>query len=208
MCVFSEIRLINFIAVGRSKVWTLGWRVWRQQLLEDFFITRIILHCIFEPISSFISSMGQYLHLSYLQQVSDLLRSEHLGLAARLGYIAKKIQQKHLVHIKGIDAPRLRKCKTCQAPLNVEDIRHEQQWILVKCPLCGLIKRYGLLADKKHAKKVSPKKRKRKKATTTKPSDELEIIEVPRISPRKLRKTTLLVRKAQEGMKKKPPIVE
>lgn len=148
--------------------------------------------------------MGQQLHLSYLQQVSDLLQDKHKRLAARLGYIAKKIQQKHVVHIKGIDAPRLRKCKACQGPLNVEDIRHEVQWIVVKCPLCSLTKRYGLLDDKKLIKKTSPNKRKRKwRSPKTPPKasdhDEPEIIAVTRLSPRKLRSGTLMIRRAFEA---------
>lgn len=84
-----------------------------------------------------------YLHLSYLQQVSDLLENEHKPLAARLSFIAKKISSKHQIHINGADVPKLRHCKACQAPITCDNIRSKSKSLVVKCSLCGFTKSYS-----------------------------------------------------------------
>lgn len=82
-------------------------------------------------------------HLAYLQQASDLLEDKHKPLAARLGFIAKKISTKHLVHSNGADPPKLRHCKACQAPITCEDVKSKRKSLNIKCSLCGLTRKYS-----------------------------------------------------------------
>lgn len=85
-----------------------------------------------------------YLHLSYLQQLSDLLEDKHKTQAARLNYIAKQICEKHVVHISGYDPPKLKRCKACQAPILSDDLLIENKMLVKKCSLCGFKRRYGI----------------------------------------------------------------
>lgn len=98
-----------------------------------------------------------FLHLAYLQQVSDLLEERHQPLAARLGFIASKISAKHLVHVNGADTPKLRRCKACQAPITCDDIRSAKKKIFVKCSLCGLERHYSV--SKEQLKRAEPRKK-------------------------------------------------
>lgn len=112
--------------------------------------------------------MTYHEHLAYLQQVSDLVESHSKPLAARLGFIAKKICAKHTVHISGLDAPKLRKCKACYAPITVDDIKFQDKQLLVKCSLCGIQRRYGQkISSRKSTRRTKeekkPKRRRRKK---------------------------------------------
>lgn len=84
-----------------------------------------------------------FVHLAYLQQVSELLEDKHKPIAARLGFIAKKIASKHLVHIKGTDSPKLRRCKACQAPITCADVKSKNGSLHVRCPLCGVERKYS-----------------------------------------------------------------
>lgn len=109
-----------------------------------------------------------FLHLAYLQQVSDLLEDQHKPLAARLGFIASKISSKHLVHVNGADPPKLRRCKACQAPITCDNVRPEARKILVKCSLCGFQRRYSIASDHpKQQQKRQPDERAGATATAT-----------------------------------------
>lgn len=85
-----------------------------------------------------------FLHLAYLQQVSDLLEDKHKPLAARLGYIAKKISTKHLIHTNGADQPKLRRCKACYAPITTDNIKSRRRKLLIHCSLCGFKRKYSI----------------------------------------------------------------
>lgn len=119
--------------------------------------------------------MACHNQLSYLQQVSDLLQDKYKRLAARLGYIAKLIQLGQQVHTRGTDAPRLMRCKACHAPINFDNIRHEERWIHIKCSLCGLRRKYSILKDIKLYKR-RPTRRQKKIRRADSP-EEIEIIE-------------------------------
>lgn len=84
-------------------------------------------------------------HLSYLQQLSDLLEDKHKPLAARFGYIAKKIASKHVVHINGADPPKLRHCFCCHAPITSSDVRCNGAKLFIECSLCGQRRRYNVI---------------------------------------------------------------
>lgn len=114
--------------------------------------------------------------LSYLQQASDILQDKYKRLAARLGYTAKLIQLGHQVHVKGIDAPRLRRCKACHAPLGFDNIRHEERWLYIKCSLCGVQRKYSILNNMKLYKKRSKRRKRNKKKAGL--QRDVEIIEV------------------------------
>lgn len=86
-----------------------------------------------------------HLHLSYLQQVSDLLEDQHKPLAAKLGYIAKKIASKHVVHTSGTDSLKLRHCQSCQAPITCTDTKCDKGKLILKCSLCGNTRRYRVI---------------------------------------------------------------
>lgn len=105
-----------------------------------------------------------YLHLAYLQQLSQLLGHQHKNLAGRLGYIAKKISQKHVVHTNGADLPKLFLCKACQTPVDVRDVQSKGKKTILKCPSCGFKRSYS-------NSRVRPnKKASKKKNKTTKDS--------------------------------------
>lgn len=84
----------------------------------------------------------QFIHLSYLQQLSELLEDKTKSQAARLGFIAKQIQEKHVIHINGADTPKLRRCKACHGPITCDDVINKKKNLTIKCSLCGNTKRY------------------------------------------------------------------
>lgn len=136
-----------------------------------FHISSSLLPC--KQILGYCNSIMTLHHLAYLQQVSDILESSCKPLAARLGFIAKKIASKHVIHIKGIDAPKLRRCKACQAPITVSDVKFNRKQIVASCSLCKFQKRYGQQARKRkntikrkedgRNRKKNQKRRRRKK---------------------------------------------
>lgn len=84
-----------------------------------------------------------HLHLAYLQQVSQLINDKHKPLAAYYAYISKKIELKHLVHIRGADPPKTSRCKACQAPITCDNIQSRAKKLVVKCSLCGFIRMFS-----------------------------------------------------------------
>lgn len=87
-----------------------------------------------------------HLHLEYLDQLSGLLKEEHPSQAARLGYIAKQICEKHVIHIDGVDTPKLVRCKACRVPITSECVMMtKEKQFKVKCRTCGHLRRYGIL---------------------------------------------------------------
>lgn len=95
---------------------------------------------------------GTHCHLAYLQQVSEILEDEHKRLAARLGYIAKKISAKYVIHVNGVDTPKLRRCKVCQSQITLGEIHYKSKTIHIKCSLCGTQRRYPVAKKKKGRK--------------------------------------------------------
>ena len=83
-----------------------------------------------------------------------MLEDKHKPLAARLGFIAKKIASKHLVHIKGLDPPKLRRCKACQAPITCEDVKSKRKLLVITCSLCGIKRHYSNSLNDTKTKKV------------------------------------------------------
>lgn len=97
------------------------------------------------------SSMAQstHLHLQYLDTLSEVLGDKHPSQAARLGYIAKQVCEKHVVHIRGVDAPKLLRCKACRAFINIDSIKStKSKTIEVRCNLCNQSRFYGLTKKK------------------------------------------------------------
>lgn len=92
-------------------------------------------------------------HLSYLQQVSDLIEDDHKSLAAHYGYIAKKIASKNVIHLSGIDPSRLRHCAACQAPITSRDLKNDKGKLNVKCTLCGLKRSYPIAKKQERKQK-------------------------------------------------------
>lgn len=83
----------------------------------------------------------QNFQLSYLEQLSELLEDKYKSQCARLGYISKQIREKHVVHVKGADPPKIKHCKSCQAMITCNDvISRRRHKILIKCPLCNYSK--------------------------------------------------------------------
>lgn len=103
-------------------------------------------------------------HLSYLHQVSDLLQDKLKSQAARLGHIAKEVQLKYVVHIRGSDPPKLRRCKACQSPLGCDNIGVKGSFIEAKCPLCGLRKKFSSSRERETQRIVGKRRKKRRKA--------------------------------------------
>lgn len=90
-----------------------------------------------------------HLHISYLQQASEILQEDYKPLAARLNNIAKRIAAKHVIKIKSVDSPKLMFCKTCQAPFTCDNFRvGKKESIIVKCSLCELTRRYKITEKK------------------------------------------------------------
>lgn len=83
-----------------------------------------------------------HLHLSYLEQVIEFIEDDHKPLAARYGYIAREIAFKHVFHLKGTDPTRLRRCKSCQAPITSSNIKSLKGHIHIKCEICGSRRNY------------------------------------------------------------------
>lgn len=83
-------------------------------------------------------------HLSYLQQASELLEDEHKPVAAKLGYIAKKVAARFTIHTQGADPPKLRRCKACQAPITSGDLRVADKRLVARCSLCGFKRHFSL----------------------------------------------------------------
>lgn len=102
------------------------------------------------------------LHLAYLQDISDILEANHKPLAARLGFIAKKISCKHLVHIKGSEPSKLRRCKSCQAPITSDNVKSKDKALKVTCSLCGFSRHFSVNQSDK-AKKTKNKTKQFKK---------------------------------------------
>lgn len=97
--------------------------------------------------------MNPNLHqLAYLQQVCEILADDHKQLAARLGYIEKKIVNKHNIHIRGFDPPKLRRCKRCLAAITPPDVAARRGTIVVRCPLCDLVRKFSASRAKRARK--------------------------------------------------------
>lgn len=91
----------------------------------------------------------QFVHLSYLQQLSDLLEDKHKSQAARLGYIAKQIREKYVVHINGADTPKLTRCKVCHGPITCDNVYMRKKKQFVKCSLCDTTVLVANMGNKK-----------------------------------------------------------
>lgn len=110
-------------------------------------------------------------HLAYLQQVSELIEDKHKPLAARFGFIAKKISSKHMIHIRGFDPPKLRRCKACQAPITCDNIKSKDHSLRVGCSLCGYKRKLSVSSVKPHHQSVNPSQSKPKPEPQALPSD-------------------------------------
>lgn len=88
--------------------------------------------------------MNHFHHLTYLQQISDIIEDKHKPLAAYYGHIAQKIAKNHVVHLNGADPNRLRHCSACQAPITCDNLKSRKGKIKVRCSICGWQCNYGV----------------------------------------------------------------